>query len=277
MARGAMPAWVPAIVGVVLVVAVGAPLVERRFDGGTTTATPSPAATATDAGRAMPPETLPAIRFTEVKLGPSPGSRVAFDRAVAGHVLSCDSESHDGGRTWTAAAVSAGRSMLCDDPPAAPVPGVVSAWTQASDGAAYAAVTEPGRRPHLMWAPGRDGPWRTVATPGDVRVLVADGARIYVAAEMLGRGAHESWDWTRWPPNVTVRGVTAIGPTVVGWGTVAGDSRGGYVVSRDGGVRLQLVIHGPQPLWAALDPHRPSDLLVAGEDGSLTRLVMPPG
>ena len=64
----------------------------------------------------------------------------------------------------------------------------------------------PGRRPHLAWAPAPAGPWQQVPTPGDVRALAVDGARAYAVADMLGRGRHDSWDWTRWPPNVAVRG-----------------------------------------------------------------------
>jgi hypothetical protein len=280
MARGPMPAWVPAIVGLVLVVAVGAPLVERRLNsGGARATTPTSTANGADAGPTVAPAELPPIRFTEVKLGTLPGSRFVFDRAVAGHVLACESESHDGGRTWTAAA-SAGERPLCGEAlpvPTAPLPGVLSAWTQGADGTAYASISEPGRRPHLVWASGQAGPWRMVPTPGDVQALAADGARIYAAAGMLGRGHHDAWDWTRWPPHVAARGVTALGATVVAWGTVTMDGRGGFVVSRDGGVRLQVVVHGPRPAWAALDPHRPSDLLVVSEDGSLARLQMSPG
>jgi hypothetical protein len=281
MPRGPMPAWVPAIVGLVLVVAIGGPLVERRLQGGGARAATPPSTGVAETGRVMPPPAdLPPIRFTEVKLGPSPVSRFAFDRAVPGHVVGCEAESHDGGRTWTTGAAGSGR-VPCGDPMpvpvSAPVPGAVSAWTQASDGTAYAAIGEPGRRPHLRWAPGVHGPWRVIATPGDVRALAADGTRIYAAAEMLGRGHHDAWDWTRWPSNVAIRGIDGVGATVVAWGTATGTEYGGYVVSRDGGVRLQGVAHGPRPRWAALDPHRPSDLLVVGEDGSLTRLQMPPG
>jgi len=281
MPRGTMPPWVPAIVGLVLVVAIGGPLVERRLNrGGAGTATPASPATA-DAGRGIaPPADLPPIRFTEVKLGPSPVSRFAFDRAVPGHVVGCEAESHDGGRTWTTTAATSSRGPCGDPMPvpvSAPLPGAVSAWVQASDGAAYAAISEPGRRPHLRWASGLTGPWRVIATPGDVRALAADGTRIYAAAEMLGRGQHDAWDWTRWPPNVAIRGVDGVGTTVVAWGTATGTEFGGYAVSRDGGVRLQTVACGPRPTWAALDPHRPSDLMVVGEDGSLTRLQMPPG
>ena len=67
-------------------------------------------------------------------------------------------------------------------------------------------------------------------------------------------------------------GVTAHGSTVVAWGSVTGDRRGGYVISRDGGATLQVGIHGPRPVWAALDPHRASQLLVLGDDGRLSRL-----
>jgi hypothetical protein len=281
MPHGTMPSWVPAIVGLVLVVAIGGPILERRLSRGSAPATtPSPAGAA-EAGRGMPPPAeLPPIRFTAVKLGPSPVSRFAFDRAVPGHVIGCEAESHDGGRTWTTTAPAAGR-VPCGDPipvpVSAPLPGPVSAWAQASDGTAYAAISEPGRRPHLRWASGTNGPWRVIATPGDVRALAADGTRIYAAADMLGRGHRDAWDWTRWPRDVAIRGVDGVGQTVVAWGTATGTSDGGYVVSRDGGVRVQAVIHGPRPTWAALDPHRPSDVLVVGEDGSLTRLQLPPG
>ena len=275
MARGPMPAWVPAIVGVVLVVAVGAPLVERWLNSDDRTRTAAKA-TAAEPGPAPSAGELPPLRFTETRLGAAPGRQIVFDRALPGHVLACQSESHDGGRTWSAMAAS-GPGGPCGDAPPASWPSAVSAWTQASDGTIYATVSEPGRRPHLRWAPAVGGPWRAVATPGDVGAVAADGARVYVAAGMLGRGHQDAWDWVRWPPNVGIRGVTAVGATVVAWGSVDGDSRGGYVVSRDGGARLQLVIHAGRPAWAALDPHRPSDLLVVGDDGSLTRLRMSPG
>jgi hypothetical protein len=139
-------------------------------------------------------------------------------------------------------------------------------------GGAYAAVREPGRRPHLEWAPALGGPWQRLATPGDVRALAADGDRAYAVAGMLGRGFRGTWDWTRWPANVTVAGVTARGRTVVAWGETVGDRRGGYVVSRDGGATLRLAVHGAPPAWVALDPFAPSELLVLGQDRSLTRL-----
>jgi hypothetical protein len=153
------------------------------------------------------------------------------------------------------------------------LPGVASAWAMDPRGTAYASLRLPSRRPHLMWAPAIDQSWQEVPSPGEVRALAVDGDRAYAAAEMLGRGRHGTWDWTRWPAHVTVEGVTARGATVVAWGQArSGDGRGGYVVSRDGGATLQLAIHEVRPIWAALDPHRPSELLVLGDGGQLTRL-----
>ncbi len=152
------------------------------------------------------------------------------------------------------------------------LPGAVDAWAMDAGGGAYAAVRRSGRRPHLVWAPAVGGPWQPVPTPGDVRALVVDGDRAYAVAGMFGRGSRGTWDWTRWPANVTIAGVTARGSTVVAWGEMAGDRRGGYVVSRDGGATVRLVVHGERPAWAALDPFAPSELLVLGEDRGLTRL-----
>ena len=78
-----------------------------------------------------------------------------------------------------------------------------------------------------------------------------------------GRGGRRNFD---------ARGVTAHGSTVVVWGREVGAARGAYLVSRDGGVTLQLGAQGPRPVWAALDPHRPSELLTVGENGQLARL-----
>ncbi len=152
------------------------------------------------------------------------------------------------------------------------LPGSADAWATDAAGGAYAAVRRPGRRPQLVWAPTIRGPWHAVATPGDVRALTTDGERAYAVAGMLGRGSREGWDWTRWPSNVAIAGVTARGTTVVAWGEMVGDRRGGYVVSRDGGATLRLGVHGSRPAWAALDPFAPSELLVLAEDGQLTRL-----
>ena len=285
--QGQMPAWVPAIIGAVLVVSVGAVWLERaagRRGAGTaspsTASGPSPrpgASVDTRAGSAG----LAPLRLRETVLGMPGVPRFAFDPEVRGRVVACDRESRDGGRTWTPLDAvddpSCGDVALADaggawqSAQASRPPGPVTAWAADRDGALYASIEEAGRRPHLFRAPS-SGAWEEVPTPGDVRALAADGGRAYAVAEMFGRASDGAWEWTRWPAQLDARGVTAHGSTVVVWGREVGAARGAYLVSRDGGVTLQLGAQGPRPVWAALDPHQPSELLTVGENGQLARL-----
>jgi hypothetical protein len=350
-----LPPWVPAAVGVVLFVAVGWRLVDPAWL--------SPSLDRRPAARpALPtPQATPAaeVRLDIATVGSMPLARFVFDAERRGRVVTCDSESLDGGRTWTglgadqtrrslalgglrAATPVAGRDgrVLCGDAilPAGPgastgvgdiqsavewdgagwrpvglplvsagttdprlalgvayapdgtaraaradrllapgeataLPGTAVTWAMDAGGTAYASIATSSRRARLMWA--ADGAWREVPAPGEVRALAVDGERVWAAAGMLGRGARGQWDWTRWPPQVRVDGLTAQGSTVVAWGAaVTPASAGGVlVVSRDGGVTVHpAALKGVRPVWVAIEPHAPSELLLLDEGGTLSRV-----
>ena len=168
-----------------------------------------------------------------------------------------------GDRLWTASGEHA-------------LPGVTEAWAADGDGAIYAAIAPEGRRAQLQWAAGPTAAWQELAMPGDLRGLAADADRVWVAAGMLGRGRRDQWEWTRWPDRVRVDGVTGWGTTVVAWGERpdSGD-RGALVVSRDGGATLEVRrLARLRPVWAAVDPHRPNEVLLLAEDGVLARAYL---
>jgi hypothetical protein len=297
MAGSQMPAWVPAVMGVVLAVSAGAVWLDRQHahraeptSTRTTTTTPG-ASLRPPAGGDLTstPAGLTRVGLRETTLGTPRVSRFAFDRVIPDRVVSCGMESRDGGQNWNPLAPVArpgaidGIGTACGDDVVADPGGALGSasgrpagpvlvWAAERDGALYASIQEEGRRPHLfqLLAPG---PWEEVPTPGDVRALAADSIRAYAVADMFGRRASDgSWTWTRWPPTLLPRGVTAFGATVVVWGDAPGPTTGVYLVSRDGGATFLFGAQGPRPLWAALDPHAPSDILVAGEDGRMSRL-----
>jgi hypothetical protein len=154
------------------------------------------------------------------------------------------------------------------------LPGAVTAWATHHAGAVHAVVAAHGRRARLLWADAPQAGWGDVPTPGDLRAMATDGDQVWVAAGMLGRGRRDAWQWTRWPEGVRVDGVAGWGQTVVAWGERPDrDDRGALVVSRDGGATLELRrIERLQPIWGAVDPHSPGDVLLLGEDGTIARV-----
>jgi hypothetical protein len=357
-----LPPWVPAVIGALLVGAVGWQLVAARvgdwrwFRHGGTVAAPADAPQ-TPGSPAPARSTSPrAVVRTEV-LGRQSTFRFAFDPAIPGRVVTCESESRDGGRTWRrlgatpeqrAIALGASRAavpvvggdgrVLCGETilPAgkgaaaaageiqaavewsgaewrpvglAPVtpgdrslaiavgygadgaprsvrgdrlltaqgeqvlPGRAQAWAVDRTGVVYASLAEGSRRPRLAWADADLAQWHAVPVPGEPQAIAVAGERAWVAAEMLGRGSRDTWDWTPWPPRMRVDGLTVHGETVVAWGSrELGAHRGALAISRDGGATLAVGgIERLRVIWAALDPHRPSELLVLGDDGTLAR------
>ena len=157
------------------------------------------------------------------------------------------------------------------------LPGRADAFAMDAGGALYAAVAPAGRRPVLAWAPDAGSPWTEVPSPGPVKALAADGRRAWAVADMLGRGAGAAWAWTRWPVEMTADGVTGRGDVVVVWGAPkygGGFSRGKLAVSRDGGATLSYVtLERIRPAWVAIDPHHANELLVLGDDRTLSRII----
>ncbi len=303
--------------------------------------------------------TATALRFDVTAVGSMAAARFTFDPETRGRVVTCDSESLDGGRTWTrlgaeptrraialggvrAATPVTGRHgrVLCGDailpagrgaatgvgdiqsavewdggawrpvglPLAAPagagdarlalgvayapdgtaraarpdrllapggstdLPGTADAWAMDANGVAYASIATTARRARLMWM--ADSAWRDVPAPGEVRALAVDGRQVWVAAGMLGRGTRGQWEWTRWPRQIRVDGLTGRGNVVVAWGTAtSAPARGALAVSRDGGATVQaVVLDRIRPVWAAIDPFAPSAVLVLDDEGSLSRI-----
>jgi hypothetical protein len=367
-----LPPWVVGVVCIVLVLGVGwrlgmtgflSPLLPGSATARSTEVQRYQAELAalgeTAAPTRSPSTVAPALDLDVTTIGSMPAARFVFDAETRGRVVTCETESLDGGRTWTrlgadptrrsialgglrAATPVAGRSgrVLCGDailpagrgtatgvgdiqsavewdgaswrPVALPLaaaagtsdprlalgvayapdgtaraaradrllspgqsaalPGTAEAWTMDAGGAAYASIATPTRRARLMWS--ADGAWSEVPAPGDVRALAVDGHRVWAAAGMLGRGARGQWDWTRWPRQVRVEGLTARGATVVAWGApTSASARGALVVSRDGGVTVQLApLERIRPVWVAIDPHATSEWLVLDDTGTLSRV-----
>lgn len=157
-----------------------------------------------------------------------------------------------------------------------PLPGTADAWAVDRRGAIYASIAPEGRRARGMWAAGPQAAWQDLPVPGEVRGIAADGDRVWIAAGMLGRGQRERWDWTRWPEDVRIDGVAGAGETVVAWGDLSDrDDRGALVVSRDGGVTLEVRrLERLRPIWAAVDPYRPGEVLLLAEDGAIARAYL---
>jgi hypothetical protein len=370
-----LPPWVAFVVGGILLAAVGWRLIDPAWLSSSMRPRSAQARAAEEMARqqlaldAQPegrapirrPPAAPDVRLAIDTIGSMPAARFAFDPETRARVVTCDTESLDGGRTWTrlgvdpsrrsitlgglrAATPVAGRGgrVLCGDailpagrgtptgvgdiqsavewdgtswrPVGLPLaaaagtsdprlalgvayapdgtaraaradrvlaagqstefPGTAEAWAMDAGGVAYASIATPSRRARLMW--GADGAWSDVPAPGEVRALAVDGERVWVAAGMLGRGARGQWDWTRWPRQVRIDGLTARGTTVIGWGTpTSGFARGVLVVSRDGGATLQLApLDRIRPVWVAIDPHAPSELLVLDDAGTVSRVRM---
>jgi hypothetical protein len=156
------------------------------------------------------------------------------------------------------------------------LPGRVDAFAVAADGALYGAIAPAGRRTALMWTPDPATAWTEVPSPGPVKVLAADGARVWAVADMLGRGTGAAWAWTRWPIEIVPQGVTGRGDVVVVWGGPKYSnaySRGILLISRDGGATLSYVsLERIRPTWVAIDPHWTNELLVIGDDQTLSRI-----
>lgn len=158
------------------------------------------------------------------------------------------------------------------------LPGRAHAFAVDAGGGLYASVSPAGRRSVLAWTPEPGTPWTEVPAPGPVRALAADGRRAWAAADMLGRGTGVTWAWTRFPVPMTADGVTGRGDVVVVWGGPkygGGFARGMLLVSRDGGATLgYLPLERIRPVWAAIDPHKTSELLVLADDGTLSRITL---
>lgn len=155
------------------------------------------------------------------------------------------------------------------------LPGKAEAFAVDAGGALYASVAPAGRRTVLAWAPEPGTPWTEVPSPGPVKALVADGRRAWAVADMLGRGAGATWAWTRFPIQMSADGVTGRGDVVVVWGAprYAASFRGTLAVSRDGGATLgYLPLERIRPVWAAIDPHKTNEVLVVGDDRTLSRI-----
>jgi hypothetical protein len=93
---------------------------------------------------------------------------------------------------------------------------------------------------------------------------------------MLGRGTGATWTWTRWPVEIAAQGVAGKGDVVVVWGGAKyanAFNRGMLLVSRDGGATLGYVpLERIRPAWVALDPHHTNEVLVLGDDATLSRI-----
>jgi hypothetical protein len=158
----------------------------------------------------------------------------------------------------------------------AALPGRAEAFAMDAGGALYAAISPAGRRSTLMWTPEPGTPWAEVPAPGPVRALATDGRRAWAIADMLGRGTGATWAWTRWPTEIVPLGVAARGDVVVVWGGpkyANSYSRGVLLISRDGGATLAYAsLERVRPTWVALDPHHANELLVMGDDQTLSRI-----
>ena len=157
------------------------------------------------------------------------------------------------------------------------LPGRAQAFAIDRTGGLYASIARDTRRPALMWTPDAATAWTEIPAPGPVRALAADGTRAWAVADMLGRGTGATWAWTRWPVEMTGAGVTGRGDVVVVWGGPkygGGSLRGVLLVSRDGGATLgYLPLKEIQPAWVALDPHHANEVLVVGDDRTLSRIT----
>jgi hypothetical protein len=157
------------------------------------------------------------------------------------------------------------------------LPGRAQAFAIDGAGALYASLARDAQRPALMWTADSGTPWTEIPAPGPVRAIAVDGTRVWAVADMLGRGSGATWAWTRWPMEMTADGVTGRGDVVVVWGGPkygGGSLRGVLLVSRDGGATLgYLPLKDIRPTWVALDPHHTNQVLVVGEDRTLSRVT----
>jgi hypothetical protein len=358
-----LPPWVAIVGGALVVAAVGWRLVgsegpAARWVGslgraGLPSIDPGPGPAPAPPSTPGPPRV--SVR-TEV-LGRHSTFRFAFDPETPGRVVTCESESRDGGRTWrrlgdtpaqrsialgsvraAVPAVGPAGRVLCGEtilpagggaatrvgeiqaavewtgttwrpmglPPVPAgdsalalavgyaadgtarsvrgdrlltphgertLPGRAHVWAVDGAGVVYASLAAGTRRPRVAWSDGELGEWHALPTPGEAQAIATAGERAWIAAEMLGRGRRDRWEWTPWPPRMRPEGLTVHGETVVAWGTREGAATpGSLAVSRDGGATLATAgIDRLRVIWAALDPHHPSELLVMGDDGTLAR------
>jgi hypothetical protein len=161
-------------------------------------------------------------------------------------------------------------------------PGKVEAFAMDAHGRVVAAVHPTGQRQELMAADALGGAWTPVPAPGVVKAVAAGGDRVYVAADQLGRrDAEGRWSWTPWPPNVRPEHLAVLGDVVVAWGRLypAAYHVGAIAVSRDGGATVRFAALEKRPLWVALDPAHPGELLAtleARNERELVRLRIEP-
>jgi hypothetical protein len=131
-------------------------------------------------------------------------------------------------------------------------------------------------RTELFAAGALGDAWTPVPAPGPVRDIVAAGDRLYVVADFLGRlDAAGKWTWIAWPAPLRPEHLSVHGDLVVAWGRLDQSQyyHGGLAISRDGGASIRYAVLEQPPLWAALDPHHPNQLLATIEGRTERELV----
>jgi hypothetical protein len=153
-------------------------------------------------------------------------------------------------------------------------PGDLVAFAMDARGRVVAATRRGRKETDLHAAESLGDPWTKVPAPGIVHDVAAADDRIYVAADLLGsRDADGKWRWTPWPANVQAERLSIADDTVIAWGRLypAAYHAGVVVLSRDGGATIRFAPLEKHPLWVALDPKHPGELLAILEGGRADR------
>ncbi len=137
-------------------------------------------------------------------------------------------------------------------------------------------ATRRGKHTDLMAASALGAAWVPVEAPGIVTDIAAAGDRMFVAADLLGtRDAEGAWRWTAWPANVQAERLAVHGDTVLAWGRLHQSAfhAGVLAISRDGGATMRYAVLEQRPLWVAIDPHHPNQLLAMLESRGQRQLA----
>lgn len=155
-------------------------------------------------------------------------------------------------------------------------PGEIIAFAMDGRGRVVAATRRGRKETDLYAADTLGDAWTPVQAPGVVHDVAAAGDRVYVAADLLGvRDADGKWRWTPWPVNVQPNRLSIVGDTVIAWGRLypAAYHAGALALSRDGGATIRFAALEKHPLWVALDPKHPGELLAILEARDVRELV----
>lgn len=159
-----------------------------------------------------------------------------------------------------------GRELLWAEGGRYEAPGDIAAF--AIDGRGrVVGITRRDKGTDLMAADAVGSPWTRVQAPGMVRDVVAAGDRVFVAADLLGvRDAEGAWRWLPWPANLQAERIAVAGDTVLAWGHLKLSAyAGALAISHDGGETIRFAVLDQRPLFAALDPHHPKQVLAVLE------------